>query len=92
MHKIRRPAFIGQFMFKSTWFFHGGHITNINYMWHLQNEPAPAATWVDHLPSNIRPYFYLARVHRPSSILLLFYPCGECLRDEVLFLVIEGMT
>lgn len=40
------------------------------------NEPTPAATWVDHLPSNIRPYLYLARVHRPSSILLLFYPCA----------------
>lgn len=37
---------------------------------------APAATWVDYLPSKIRPYFYLARVHRPSGILLLFYPCS----------------
>jgi len=44
----------------------------------LQDCPAPAATWVDYLPSKIRPYFYLARVHRPSGILLLFYPCCEC--------------
>ncbi|KAG2141918.1 4-hydroxybenzoate polyprenyl transferase [Suillus clintonianus] len=43
---------------------------------HLQECPTLAPTWVDHLPSNIRPYFYLARVHRPSGILLLFYPCA----------------
>ncbi|KAG1816462.1 4-hydroxybenzoate polyprenyl transferase [Suillus subaureus] len=43
---------------------------------HLQDFPAPTATWVDYLPSKIRPYFYLARVHRPSGILLLFYPCA----------------
>lgn len=43
---------------------------------HLQDYPDPATTWVDYLPSNIRPYCYLARVHRPSGILLLFYPCA----------------
>ncbi|KAG2072468.1 4-hydroxybenzoate polyprenyl transferase [Suillus decipiens] len=43
---------------------------------HLQDYPTPATTWVDYLPSNIRPYCYLARVHRPSGILLLFYPCA----------------
>lgn len=43
---------------------------------HLQDYPVPTATWVDYLPSNIRPYFYLARVHRPSGIFLLFYPCA----------------
>ncbi|KAG1738472.1 4-hydroxybenzoate polyprenyl transferase [Suillus lakei] len=44
---------------------------------HLEDGgPAPAPTWVDHLPSNIRPFFYLARAHRPSGALLLFFPCA----------------
>ncbi|KAG0704618.1 4-hydroxybenzoate polyprenyl transferase [Suillus ampliporus] len=38
--------------------------------------PAPATTWVDYFPSNIRPYFYLVRADRPAGILLLFYPCA----------------
>jgi 4-hydroxybenzoate polyprenyltransferase len=44
---------------------------------HLDDYPAPAVTWVDNVPSNIRPYFYLARVHKSSGTLSLFYPCGE---------------
>ncbi|KAG1738473.1 4-hydroxybenzoate polyprenyl transferase [Suillus lakei] len=43
---------------------------------HQDYPPAPPPTWVDYLPFTIRPYFYLARVHRPSGILLLFYPCA----------------
>ncbi|KAG1747843.1 4-hydroxybenzoate polyprenyl transferase [Suillus paluster] len=45
---------------------------------HLQSHPAQTTTWVEYLPSNIRPYFYLARAHRPaaSGTLLLFYPCA----------------
>ncbi|KIK34404.1 hypothetical protein CY34DRAFT_812945 [Suillus luteus UH-Slu-Lm8-n1] len=43
---------------------------------HLDDYPAPAVTWVNYVPSNIRPYFYLARVHKSSGILSLFYPCA----------------
>ncbi|KAG0704615.1 4-hydroxybenzoate polyprenyl transferase [Suillus ampliporus] len=45
---------------------------------HLQNHPTGTTTWVEYLPSNIRPYFYLARAHRPAAggTLLLFYPCA----------------
>ncbi|KAG1752698.1 4-hydroxybenzoate polyprenyl transferase [Suillus paluster] len=37
---------------------------------------APATTWVNHLPSSIRPYLYLIRADKPAAILLLFYPCA----------------
>lgn len=41
----------------------------------------PAATehktWVDHLPTKIRPYLYLTRIDKPIGTLLLFYPCSQ---------------
>lgn len=33
-------------------------------------------TWVDCLPSQVRPYLYLTRIDKPIGTLLLFYPCG----------------
>jgi len=42
-------------------------------------------TWVDHLPTKVRPYFYLTRIDKPIGTLLLFYPCGwspsQCTSD-----------
>ncbi|KIJ70235.1 hypothetical protein HYDPIDRAFT_79081 [Hydnomerulius pinastri MD-312] len=37
---------------------------------------SPPATWVDHLPASVRPYFYLTRIDKPIGTLLLFYPCA----------------
>lgn len=52
---------------------------------HSEDYPAQAPTWVDRLPSSIRPYFYLTRIDNPAGTLLLFYPCGEYIsRDQVL--------
>lgn len=43
---------------------------------HSEDYPAQAPTWVDRLPSSIRPYFYLTRIDNPAGTLLLFYPCA----------------
>ncbi|OBZ76775.1 4-hydroxybenzoate polyprenyltransferase, mitochondrial [Grifola frondosa] len=37
--------------------------------------PTPPKTWVDRVPSSIRPYLYLTRIDKPIGTLLLFYPC-----------------
>jgi len=36
--------------------------------------PAPVMTWVDYIPSNIRPFFLLARFHKPAGPLVSLYP------------------
>ncbi|KAG1742249.1 4-hydroxybenzoate polyprenyl transferase [Suillus paluster] len=50
--------------------------TSVKIKQHLQNYPVLAKTWLDYVPSNIRPYFYLIRAHKPAGTLLLFYPCA----------------
>ena len=45
------------------------------------SRPASDTTWIDYLPSGIRPYLYLGRFHNPAGTLLLFYPCGEKFSD-----------
>lgn len=33
-------------------------------------------TWVDRLPTRIRPYLYLTRIDKPIGTVLLFLPCS----------------
>ncbi|KAL0949660.1 hypothetical protein HGRIS_009700 [Hohenbuehelia grisea] len=49
----------------------------------VQSTPGPSTpaipsqrTWVDSLPTPIRPYLYLTRIDKPIGTLLLFYPCA----------------
>ena len=39
--------------------------------------PEARKPWVEHLPSQIRPYLYLMRIDKPIGTLLLFYPCSQ---------------
>ena len=55
------------------------HNNSCSHNAHEIPQPTPPVqqTWVDRLPTSVRPYLYLTRIDKPIGTLLLYYPCSE---------------